>query len=210
MLRIHYVAYADLGRLQVSVFVRRADGLVVLHVPDESRWRHISTFARDPASSSLRFASLQLVTGAYFAEVHFLNDSDSLGLTGGGRQSPWFSVSGAGPQLRGRPRRLRAGRATGPTNPRRWKTWRLTHDPADLAEFLRARNLLREWIARTLAGPLPAVSARVAVGVHSARRAGRHPDGGVHASGAGRHRRNAVRRVRLSGDDVLGIAGRRR
>jgi len=45
---------------------------------------------------SLRFESLQLVTGSYFAEAYFLDDSDSLGLTGGPRQSAWFSVAGAG------------------------------------------------------------------------------------------------------------------
>jgi ABC-type Na+ transport system ATPase subunit NatA len=92
-IRVHYVAHADLGRLQASVFVRRADGLVCC-MSRTSRDGTCIDVRRGPGMVSLRFRSLQLVTGAYFAEAHFLNDSDALGLTGGGRQSPWFSVSG--------------------------------------------------------------------------------------------------------------------
>jgi ABC-type polysaccharide/polyol phosphate transport system ATPase subunit len=94
-LRIRYVAYADLGRLQVSVFVRRADGMVCCMSRTSLDGVHLDV-RRGPGVVSLRFESLQLVTGSYFAEAYFLDDSDSLGLTGGARQSAWFSVSGAG------------------------------------------------------------------------------------------------------------------
>jgi lipopolysaccharide transport system ATP-binding protein len=94
-IRIHYAAYADLGRLQVSVFVRRADGLVCCM--SRSKLDGVNLDIRQGTGTvSLRFETLQLVTGAYFVEAHFLNESDSLGLTGGGRHSPWFSVSGSG------------------------------------------------------------------------------------------------------------------
>ncbi len=94
-LRIRYVAYADLGRVQMSVFVRRADGMVCCMSRTSLDGVHLDV-RKGHGVVSLRFASLQLVTASYVAEAYVLDDSDSLGLTGGARQSAWFSVSGAG------------------------------------------------------------------------------------------------------------------
>jgi ABC-type polysaccharide/polyol phosphate transport system ATPase subunit len=93
--RIQYLAFADVGRVQLSAFVRRADGLVCCMVRSSLDGFDLR-IRKGPGTVSLRFTTLQLVTGAYFAEAHFLNESDSLGLTGGGHQSSWFSVSGTG------------------------------------------------------------------------------------------------------------------
>jgi ABC-type polysaccharide/polyol phosphate transport system ATPase subunit len=93
-IRIQYVAYANLGRLQASVFIRRADGLVCCMSRTSVDGARLEI--REGAGTvSLRFDALQLVAGTYFAEAHFLDESDALGLTGPGRQSDWFSVSGA-------------------------------------------------------------------------------------------------------------------
>jgi lipopolysaccharide transport system ATP-binding protein len=92
-IRIAYNAYSDLGGVHVSVFLRRADGLVccmartsldgmVLDVPEGT------------GTISLRLERLQLISGRYVAEAYFLDRSDSLVLTPNGSQSAWFTVSG--------------------------------------------------------------------------------------------------------------------
>jgi ABC-type polysaccharide/polyol phosphate transport system ATPase subunit len=93
ILRITYNAYADLGRVQLSVFVRRADGLaccMARTVLDGGGF----DIRRGPGVVDLRFRRLQLVTGSYFAEAYVLNETDSLLLTPHGTQSDWFAVTG--------------------------------------------------------------------------------------------------------------------
>jgi lipopolysaccharide transport system ATP-binding protein len=91
--RITYHAYADLGRVHVSVFVRRSDGLVccMSRTSLDGVDLHVR---RGVGTVSVQFEPLQLVSGTYCGEAYFLNATDSLGITGG-RQSRWFSVSGS-------------------------------------------------------------------------------------------------------------------
>jgi lipopolysaccharide transport system ATP-binding protein len=93
LLRIRYHAYEDMGRLQMSVFVRRSDGLTC--TMSRTMLDGVELDVRKGVGAvTVRFDRLQLVSGSYFAEAFFLNESDSLGLTAG-RQSAWFSVAGA-------------------------------------------------------------------------------------------------------------------
>lgn len=52
------------------------------------------SLSRDGGVISLRFERLQLTGGAYCAEAHLLDRTDSIVLTPGGRQSAWMTVVG--------------------------------------------------------------------------------------------------------------------
>jgi lipopolysaccharide transport system ATP-binding protein len=93
LLRIRYAAFEDLGRVQVSVFLRRADGLLCSVV--RSRLERVDLVVqRGEGVVTLAFDRLQLATGAYHADAYFLNETDSLVITPGGRTSAWFGVAG--------------------------------------------------------------------------------------------------------------------
>jgi lipopolysaccharide transport system ATP-binding protein len=92
--RISYCAYADLGKVQASVFLRRSDGLAccMARTSLDGVDLHVR---RGTGTVSLHFQPLQLVSGSYFAQAYFLDESDSLGITPAGCQSRWFAVAGA-------------------------------------------------------------------------------------------------------------------
>jgi len=91
--RIHYVAYSDVGRAHVSAFVRRADGLACCMARSSLDGVGLD-IRRGHGTVAVRFERLPLVTGRYIVEAYFLNDSDSLVLTPQCGQSDWFTVAG--------------------------------------------------------------------------------------------------------------------
>jgi lipopolysaccharide transport system ATP-binding protein len=93
--RISYTAFADLGRLQVSVLVRRSDGLVCC-TARSSHTPVVIDVRRGDGVVLLQFERLQLISGAYFVEAYFLNATDSFVLTPSGKQSDWFTAVGHG------------------------------------------------------------------------------------------------------------------
>lgn len=93
-IRIHYNAYQPLGRVHASAFVVRSDGLTCCMLRtklddfelDVRRGQGVVTATLQP---------LQLVSGTYFVEAWFLNESDSMGITTRPGRSDWFSVKGS-------------------------------------------------------------------------------------------------------------------
>jgi len=94
-IRIHYHAYKAAGRVQVSVFIRRSDGLTCCTMRTKLDGYEISLNSGE-GIVSLYVEPLQLVTGTYFAEAWFLNESDSMAIVSKGGRSDWFSIKGQG------------------------------------------------------------------------------------------------------------------
>jgi lipopolysaccharide transport system ATP-binding protein len=93
-IRIHYNAYKSLGKVQVSAFIIRSDGLTCCMM--RTKLDEFDLFV-DPGQGtvSLQLEPLQLVGGTYFAEAWFLDESDSMGLTSKAGRSDWFTVKGS-------------------------------------------------------------------------------------------------------------------
>ncbi len=90
---IDYLAERDLGRVQMSLFIIRSDGMSCCMV----RSRHADCcleVGRGRGRITVRLQPLQLITGTYFVEAFFLNEADSLPLTPGPARSEWFHVKG--------------------------------------------------------------------------------------------------------------------
>jgi hypothetical protein len=93
-IRIFYNAYKSLGKVQVSAFIIRSDGLVCCMMRTKLDNFDIAVdHGRGMVSLSLE--PLQLVGGTYFAEAWFLDESDSMALTSKAGRSDWFTVKGA-------------------------------------------------------------------------------------------------------------------
>lgn len=93
-IRIHYNAYKSLGKVQVSTFIIRSDGLTCCMM--RTKLDNFELFVEyGQGIVSLQLDPLQLVSGTYFAEAWFLNESDSSGITSKGGRSDWFTVKGA-------------------------------------------------------------------------------------------------------------------
>ena len=93
-IRFHYNAYQSLGKVQASAFIIRSDGLTCCMV--RSKLNHFDLFVdRGRGVITVRLEPLQLVSGTYFVEVWFLNESDSLSLISKAGRSNWFSVKGS-------------------------------------------------------------------------------------------------------------------
>lgn len=93
-IRISYDAFRSLGQVHLSIFIKRSDGLTCGMVRTK-----ISDFRLDlergHGTVTVELNPLQLITGSYFAEAWFLNDSDSMALSPKSGRSDWFSVQGA-------------------------------------------------------------------------------------------------------------------
>ncbi|MEN6537576.1 MAG: ABC transporter ATP-binding protein [Bryobacteraceae bacterium] len=93
VIKVSYHATVDIGPLNMSLFIRRSDGLTCCMIRTASDghrlWLH-----RGSGEFSIYIERLQLITGSYSAHAYLLNDSDSLALTPAGRQSEWFMVKG--------------------------------------------------------------------------------------------------------------------
>ena len=93
-IRIHYLAYQSLGKVQVSAFIFRSDGLVCCMM--RSKLDNFDFYVEaGHGAVTIRVDPIQLVGGTYFAEAWFLNESDSFGLHSKGGRSDWFTVKGA-------------------------------------------------------------------------------------------------------------------
>lgn len=90
---IHYSSTRDIDEANAVVELRRADGLVCCVSRTRVAGSPVS-LSRDGGVICLRFERLQLTGGAYCAEAHLLDRTDSLVLTPGGRQSVWMTVVG--------------------------------------------------------------------------------------------------------------------
>jgi len=94
-IRIHYNALSAPGRVQVSVFIRRSDGLTCCAMRTKLDGYAISLDAGE-GIVSLCMEPLQLVTVTYFAEAWFLNETDSMAIVSKAGRSDWFSIKGQG------------------------------------------------------------------------------------------------------------------
>lgn len=94
VIRVHYNAYQDAGRVNMSVFVIRSDGLTCCMLRTKLDGFELQV-QRGAGVVTVDLEPLQLISGNYFVEAWFLNDADSMGLTPRARRSDWFSVKGA-------------------------------------------------------------------------------------------------------------------
>ncbi len=92
-IRVHYNAYRDMGKVNMSIFVIRSDGLTCCMLRTKLDNYQLDV-ERGVGTVSVDLEPLQLITGTYFVEAWFLNEEDSIGLTPGGGRSDWFTVKG--------------------------------------------------------------------------------------------------------------------
>jgi lipopolysaccharide transport system ATP-binding protein len=93
-IRIHYNAYKPLGKVQVSTFIFRSDGVTCCMM--RSKLDRFDLYVdRGQGVITLQVSPLQLVGGSYYAEAWFLDESDSLSITAKAGRSGWFTVKGA-------------------------------------------------------------------------------------------------------------------
>ncbi len=92
--RVSYDAFRSVGRVHMSIFIKRADGLTCSMIRTK-----LDDFQLDVelghGTITVEVNPLQLITGTYYAEAWFLNESDSMVLTPKSGRSDWFSVQGA-------------------------------------------------------------------------------------------------------------------
>lgn len=93
-IRIHYQAYQPIHQMHVSVFIMRADGLACCMMRTKVDETAI-TVKYGRGVISVFMEPLQLITGAYYAEAWFLNESDAVVITPKGGRSAWFQVRSA-------------------------------------------------------------------------------------------------------------------
>ena len=92
---VHYDAFQPLGKTHVSVFINRSDGLTCCMMRTKLDDFNL-VVGRGHGVVSVTLDPLQLVTGAYFVEAWFLNNSDSMVVTPKPGRSDWFNVRGRG------------------------------------------------------------------------------------------------------------------
>jgi ABC-type polysaccharide/polyol phosphate transport system ATPase subunit len=92
-IRVHYNAYQDMGKVNMSIFMIRSDGLTCFMLRTKLDNFRLEV-ERGAGTVLVDLAPLQLITGTYFVEAWFLNEADSIGLTPMGGRSNWFTVKG--------------------------------------------------------------------------------------------------------------------
>ena len=92
--RVYYNAYQSLGKVNVSAFVMRTDGLTCCMLRTKLDNFDLE-IERGQGMVNITLEPLQLVSGTYFVEAWFLNETDSIGITTKPGRSEWFSVKGA-------------------------------------------------------------------------------------------------------------------
>lgn len=91
--RIHYVAHRPVGAVSVATHLLRSDGLACAML--RTSMDGVRFFIEQGEGMiEITLNPLQLITGTYFAESHFLNESDSLVIVSS--RSDWFFVQGTG------------------------------------------------------------------------------------------------------------------
>lgn len=92
-IRIHYNANKPLGKVQVSAFIFRSDGVTCCMMRTKLDGFDLS-LDRGRGVVAVQLTPLQLVGGTYYAEAWFLDESDSMAITSRGGRSDWFTVKG--------------------------------------------------------------------------------------------------------------------
>jgi lipopolysaccharide transport system ATP-binding protein len=92
-IRVHYIAYQDIGTINVAAYIIRSDGLTCCMMRT-SIDNMKPSLSRGEGVISVTLIPLQLIGGIYFAEVWFLNESDSMILSHQPGRSGWFTVKG--------------------------------------------------------------------------------------------------------------------
>lgn len=92
--RVSYDAFRHLGQVQMSIFIKRSDGLTCGMVRSK-----LDNFQLDVERGHgiivVELNPLQLISGTYFVEAWFLDAADSMALSPKSGRSDWFSVQGA-------------------------------------------------------------------------------------------------------------------
>ena len=90
-IRVHYHAYKPVGKVQMSIFLIRSDGLNC-----GMKRTYLDNFdlslEQGTGVITMGLEKLQLVGGSYFVEAWFLNETDSMTLSTKGGRSEWFTV----------------------------------------------------------------------------------------------------------------------
>lgn len=93
-IRVLYNAYRSLGKVHASAFIMRSDGLTCCMLRTKLDNFDLE-IERGQGVVNITLEPLQLVSGTYFVEAWFLNETDSIGITTKPGRSEWFSVKGA-------------------------------------------------------------------------------------------------------------------
>ena len=125
---IRYKAETDLGKVNVSAFIRRSDGLTVSMLRTKTGHSPIDV-PRGQGTIHIHLEKLQLVTGVYWVDAFFLNESDSISLTPSGKRSERFSVRGLG---------VSTAEDSGVFHP--LAEWSVTETPSEVDSRLGART----------------------------------------------------------------------
>ncbi len=91
-IQIHYQAFKDIGELNVAAYVVRSDG-VTCCMMRTSLDDYKVVMQEGSGEISLWIDPLQVISGTYYVEIFFLNDSDSMVISSS--SSDWFEVTGA-------------------------------------------------------------------------------------------------------------------
>ena len=93
-IRVHYNAYRSIGKVHASAFIMRSDGLTCCMLRTKLDNFDLEV-ERGQGTVNITLEPFQLVSGTYFVEAWFLNETDSIGITIKPGRSEWFSVKGA-------------------------------------------------------------------------------------------------------------------
>ncbi len=91
---IHYDAYQSLGKIQVSAFIFRSDGVTCCMM--RTKLDEFDLFIeRGQGVITILLTPIQLIGGAYYAEAWLLHENNSMSITSKPGRSDWFNVKGA-------------------------------------------------------------------------------------------------------------------
>jgi lipopolysaccharide transport system ATP-binding protein len=93
-IKVFYNTYRDVGKVNMSVFIMRSDGLTCCMMRTKLDDFELD-LQRGTGVISVRLEPIQLVGGTYFVEAWFLNEADSMTLTSSAGRSDWFTVKGS-------------------------------------------------------------------------------------------------------------------
>jgi hypothetical protein len=92
-IKIHYNAYRPLGKVHLSVFIFRSDGVMCCMMRTKLDGFEVAV-ERGQGVVEVQMTPLQLVGGSYYAEAWFLDESDSNAIISKANRSDWFTVKG--------------------------------------------------------------------------------------------------------------------
>jgi lipopolysaccharide transport system ATP-binding protein len=93
-IKVFYNTYCDVGKVNMSVFIMRSDGLTCCMIRTKLDGFELE-LQRGTGVISVHLEPLQLISGTYFVEAWFLNEADSMALTPAAGRSDWFTVKGS-------------------------------------------------------------------------------------------------------------------